>query len=272
MSDERMPGLVPFDHTIAAQARRYDVLRGGKDNFEADRASARLLERIFPEAATAAAQNRRFIGRVVKDLSNSLGVSQFLDIGCGMPDGSSIFDLAGPGSRVVFVDNDETVAVHARVNLVDTPHTGGTHTSFVLADLRRPDTLLTHPDLTRILDLTQPVAVIIGAVLHFIPDGQHPYDAVRTVMDAVPAGSYLAMSHGTGDYMSAAQLEAFAALPESVHGHLVSRTKPEIARFFDDLTLLDPGLVPTAHWRPDADDKPVTAADCAAYAGLAVKP
>jgi hypothetical protein len=273
VNDDQMPGLVPFDHATATPARRYDYLHGGKDNFEADRNSAAELAKIFPDAAVAAAENRRFIRRVVKHLSGELGVRQFLDIGCGIPEGPSVFELAGAGARVVSVDNDEHVAVHGRAFLGDGPNNGDARARFVLGDLRWPDTFLTHADLTGTLDLTKPVAVVIGAVLHFIPAGQDPYGAVRTVMDTMPPGSYLAVSVGTGDFMTTEQLAAFAALPESVHGHLVSRTKTEIARFFDGLTLQDPGLVPTADWhRPTPDYEQVTAAQCAAYAALAVKP
>jgi hypothetical protein len=252
---------VLFDPRTATPARRYNYLSGGKDNFEADRASANLLSDIFPDAALAAAENRHFITRVTAQLSGPLGLTQFLDIGCGIPKEPSISELAGPAARVVSVDNDELVAVHTRAF----------DPCFIAGDLRQPDTFLTDPALTATLDLTEPVAVLIAAVLHFIPDDQHPYAAVRTVMDAMPPGSYLAISHGTGDFMTTGQLEAFAALPTAVHGPLVSRNKDEIARFFDGLTLQHPGLVPTADWQPQAGAERATAPQCAAYAGLAVK-
>jgi hypothetical protein len=270
MNDDQITGFVPYDPYRAAQANRYDYLLGGKDNSESDRTSAAELQKIFPDAATAAVENRKFIVRVVTYLRETLGITQFLDIGCGMPNGRSVFAIAGYDARVVFVDHNELVGVYARALMLDTPYTGGTQTAFILGDLRRPDTFLADPDLTGTLDLTKPVAVVIGAVLHFIPDDQHPHDAVRTVMDAMPAGSYLAASIGTGDFMSAEQNEAFNALPRDIHGPLVSRTKAEITRFFDGLHLPDPGLVPTAEWHPEPEH--ATAAQCAAYAGLAVKP
>jgi hypothetical protein len=255
-----------------APARRYDALQGRKDNFQVDRQAAADLLDIFPAAKVAAAENRRFIERAVNLLAGELGVEQFLDIGCGLPAKPNVHEIAlavEPRSRVLYVDHDEIVGVHARALMVPSGQASG-WSDFITGDLRRPKALLNDPRLRNMFNLYRPVAVLINAVLHFIPDEELPFEAVRALMDGMPSGSYLLLTHGTGDFMSPEQMAAFDALPREVHGPLVSRTREEIAGFFGGWELVDPGLVPTAEWhRPGFSI--VTAEECAAYAGLAVK-
>jgi O-methyltransferase involved in polyketide biosynthesis len=255
-----------------APARRYDALLNHKDNFEVDRSAADELRKIFPAAAAAAAENRRLVERAVTLLASELEVDQFLDIGCGLPTNPNVHQVAQlvePRSRVLYVDHDELVAVHARALMAQSGQVAG-WSDFITGDLRRPKALLDDPRLRNMFNRHRPVAVLINAVLHFIPDNEHPYEAVKTLMDAMPSGSYLLLTHGTGDFMTPEQITAFDALPREVHGPLVSRTREEIADFFGGLELVDPGLVPTAEWhRPESST--MTAEECAAYAGLAVK-
>ncbi|GGL01791.1 SAM-dependent methyltransferase [Mangrovihabitans endophyticus] len=275
MNDQ--PWTLPRDPnelaSSVAPARRYDALLHRKDNFAVDRGAAMDLLRILPYAEIAADENRRFIERSVRRLAGKLGVDQFLDVGCGLPTTPSVFEIAEaaePRSRVLYVDHDEHVAVHARA-LMAAPGSHGTGWSdFIAGDLRRPKALVSDPRLRSMFDQRRPVAVLINAVLRFVTDEEDPYGAVETLMAAMPSGSYLALTHGTADFMTEEQREALAGLDRDVHGPLVPRTREEIAGFFVGFELVKPGLVPTADWgRPD--DSEVTAEQCAAYAGIALK-
>jgi S-adenosyl methyltransferase len=254
----------------AAPARRYDVWLGGKDNFGPDRKSAEKLTRVFPDAALAVGENRRFLHRVVHHLAE-LGVRQFVDVGVGMPHHPNVHDIAqavDPSCRVMYVDNDPMVMVNARALLTGTAEG---RIGYIQADLRQPHTILADPALAGTLDLTRPVAVLIVAVLHFIPDIEHPQAAVRTLLDALPPGSYLALSHGTTDYMNPDMAAAITAMSGRDHGPLVPRTRAQVAAFTDGLELVEPGLVPTADWHRPTDSD-ITPAQCAAYGAIAQKP
>ena len=256
-----------MDTTVAHPARRYNYWLGGKDNFAADRESADAIEAHYPAARTAALINRAWMYRVVRRLAEA-GIDQFLDIGVGLPVSPNVHEVAQreiPGARVLYVDNDPMVMVHARA-LLTSARQGVT--DYAETDLRDPAKIL--GEARKLLDFSQPIGVLLLAVLHFVPDSEQPDQAVATLMDAMPSGSYLAITHGTGDFMTAEQIAAITALPCDKHGPLVSRTREQIARFFAGLDLVEPGLVPTAGLF-DADES-VTAADCAAYAGLAAKP
>ena len=259
-------------HTPQA-ARRYDALRGGKDNFRADRAAADQIEAAFPHARTAAEENRRFVLRMAHHLATEYGIKQFLDIGCGLPTDVNVHDVVQKvhrDARVVYVDNDPLVATHSRALL-----TGAREgrCEFVPGDVRHPRMLLAHPTLRTTLNLTQPVAVLMMAVLHFIPDADEPHQRVRTLLDGLPAGSYLAISHGCGGLLPAEIQDSLVAVAKDpAQGPLVSRTREQIAAFADGMRLIEPGVVPIVTWLPDIDPRPhpaSTAAQVPVYGLLA---
>jgi hypothetical protein len=259
---------VRIDTSVAHPARRYDYWLGGKDNFEADRASGDAVAAAFPAIRTAVIENRRFLGRAVRFLAAEANVSQFLDIGTGIPAANNTHQVAqeiNPAARIVYVDNDPIVLAHARALLTSNPE--GV-TSYIDADLRDPKTILNNPGL-KILDLTQPVALMLVAVMHFVMDEDHPYDAVRSLIDALPDGSYVVMTHATNDYMPPQHLADTETVVRS-QGGFRFRDRDEVARFFEGLELIPPGIVSSAEWRPDADGEPrPSAADTATHAVVA---
>jgi hypothetical protein len=268
MSDREIPPGI--DTSRMHPARRYDYLLGGKDNFEADRANAEMLTKVFPAARIAAVENRRFLRRAVTMLAREAGLRQFLDIGAGLPTSPNVHEIAQgitPDARVVYVDNDPMVLAHARALLTSSPAGA---TAYVDADLRDPDKILNSKDLWGTLDRSRPVALMLVAIMHFITDDMDPYGIVQRYVDAMPPGSYLVMSNGTLDALPperAGQLrEAFARSGEPA----APRTRAEFARFFDGLDLLDPGIVAAPDWRPDDPDRarPVPA-DAAVYTAVA---
>ena len=265
-ADSNKPTL---DVSVPQAARRYDALLGGKDNFASDRAAADALVRAFPDARIAASENRRFMRRMVHHLAADLGVRQFLDVGVGLPAAPNVHDVAqavDPTCRVVYTDNDPQVAAHARALLIGDP---AGRCVFTAGDLRFPRLLLADPLVRATLDPDRPVAVLIMAVLHFIPDTDKPYEHVRALMDATPPGSYLALTHGTADLLPAQiqqRLQKVAADP--TQGAMVSRSRAQVAAFADGMDLLDPGVTPVTDWLPDLDPAPSGTAGQAACYGL----
>ncbi|GIF27008.1 hypothetical protein BJ973_000218 [Actinoplanes tereljensis] len=259
-----------IDTTVAHPARRYNYWLGGDDNFAADRQSGDQIAALLPAIRTAAVENRRFLRRAVTHLARDRGIRQFLDIGAGIPGAGNTHEVAraiAPDSRVVCVDNDPIVGAYGRT-LAD--GSAGT-VAYLEADLRDPERILTDPRLRATLDLRRPVGLTLLAVLHFLSDADQPYRVVRDLVSALPAGSWLVVSHATADFMSpetAAAVEE-AGLRSGVPSRLRSRT--EIARFFEGTSLIPPGIVPTPQWH--SDDEPrvrSTAADAAMYAGAAL--
>jgi hypothetical protein len=246
-----------FDSAQAHPARMYDYLLGGQDNFEADRAAIASLLKAVPSARTGAAENRAFLGRAVRYLVAEAGVRQFLDVGSGFPTASNVHEVAqaiDPGSRVVYVDNDPMVAARARELLARQP---AGQTAYLQADLRDPAAILYHPLLRETLDLTQPVALMLVAVLHFFPDEADPAGLVAHLLAALPPGSYLAASHTTADFHDAG---AAAGGVDAVHQAGLPFQVRTAAQFtelaFRGLRLADPGLVPVSEWRPDDGPRP----------------
>jgi SAM-dependent methyltransferase len=231
----------------------YDYYLGGKDNYPADREAAERAIASMPNGVvrTAAVQNRKFLIRAVRHLAADLGIRQFLDIGTGLPTMNSVHQVAqsvAPDSRVVYVDHDPIVLAHSR-NLLH-----GTDRAVVIRrDLRDPAGILADPELRELLDLRQPVAVLLVAVLHFITAAEDPHAAVQAVMDPLPAGSYLVISHFTGD--SYTQADAAAQEYQNATSTVHSRTRAQVAEFFDGYDLIDPGeLVWAPQWRRDVDE------------------
>jgi S-adenosyl methyltransferase len=252
-------GPPKLDVSVAHQARIYDYLLGGKDNFAADRAAAEAVLKIFPEMTFAARANRAFLRRVVRYLAGEAGIRQFLDIGTGIPTLSNTHQVAqaiAPETRVVYVDYDPIVLAHARALL--TSHPAGA-TDYIDADLRDTETILAQA--RGLLDFTKPVAVMLLAILQAIPDADDPHAIVAMTMEAVPSGSYLAISHRASDLLSPVAKDGLEDLTsQMVQQTLSSRSREQVARFFAGLDLVAPGLVRVEEWRPDPDSPPGTSA------------
>ena len=230
----------------------YDYYLGGKDNFPADRAAAERIISLLPDGVvrTSAGQNRKFLMRVVRHLAQDLGVRQFLDIGTGLPAMNSVHQVAqavAPDSRVVYVDHDPVVLAHSR-NLLH----GNDRAAIVGRDLRDPAGILADPRLRELLDFSQPVAVLLVAILHFIPDDDEPEKLVRALMEPMPADSYLVVSHFTAD--SFAQADDAAQEYENANSTLHSRRRSQVVKFFSGYEMIAPGsVVWTPQWRRKAD-------------------
>ncbi|MDT5151603.1 MAG: hypothetical protein QOI01_3336 [Mycobacterium sp.] len=260
-----------IDTTVAHPARRYNYWLGGKDHFAADRASGDAIAAIFPHIRAAAVENRGFLDRTVRFLAAEYGIRQYLDIGTGLPAADNTHQIAQrihSDARIVYVDNDPMVLAHARALLVGDPPG---RTAYLQADLRRPEQILTSGEITSTLDLTQPVAVLLVAVLHFLPDDELAYSAVKTLMDAVPVGSYLVVSHATTDLLVPDIAARFAQLP-SGGGDFTARTHDQVLQFFDRLELIEPGLLSVSNWRRDHDDPPPPPEQVCLWGGVARKP
>ncbi|RKN51129.1 SAM-dependent methyltransferase [Micromonospora endolithica] len=263
-----------IDTSVAHPARRYNYWLGGKDNFQADRESGDAMAAAFPTIRTSALENRRFLQRAVGYLAREAGIRQFLDIGTGIPTADNTHEVAqsiAPESRVVYVDNDPIVLAHARALLTSSAEGA---TSYIDADLREPEKILGHPDLLRTIDPSQPVALMLVAILHFVPDDDDPYAVVRRLLDALPAGSYLAASHATHDYLPpevAAQAKA-AARGGGPHGLINLRSLAEFTRFFDGLDVVEPGITSVAEWRAEGAPEPrPSVAEVSMYGAVARK-
>ena len=248
------PGWVPpeIDTSKANIARVYDYWLGGSHNFRADQDAARTLIALDPNMRTIMRANRAFLGRAVRFLSDQAGIRQFLDIGSGIPTAQNVHEVAqaaAPGSRVVYVDNDEVVVAHSRLILQDNPDA-----AIVQADLREPAKILAAPETQLLIDFSQPVAVLLVAVLHFIPDAAGPAQILTTLRDALAPGSYLVICHACRDARPDMADSATDVYTSRVAAEVCMRTRDEIAALFDGFQLADPGLVWLPEWRPDAGE------------------
>jgi O-methyltransferase involved in polyketide biosynthesis len=261
-------GDTPASHElnvhVAHSARMYDYYLGGKDNFAADREAAEKVLANFPAMRTTARENRAFLRRVVTYLAGEAGIRQFLDIGTGIPTADNTHEVAqriAPGSRVVYADNDPIVLAHARALL-----TGGS-TAYLNADLRDPDSILAQSQ--AVLDLESPVALLLVSVLQFVTDDD-PYAIVARLLSALPAGSHLAISHATGDFLPAGTSLAGQRIYDAAGIPLQLRTHEEISRFFDGCELISPGLAPISEWHAENEPQPrPTLAEAALYGAVA---
>ncbi|MFC1419638.1 SAM-dependent methyltransferase [Streptacidiphilus cavernicola] len=264
---------VRIDTSVAHPARMYDFYLGGKDNFPADREAAERIIAMGADVREGARTNRAFLGRAVRYLS-AQGVSQFLDIGTGIPSAGNTHEIAqsvDPAARVVYVDNDPIVLAHARALMGG--HGKGA-TTVVQADLRDPAAILADPRVRAALDFDRPIALMLVAVLHFITEEDGPDRIIKTLGDALPGGSYLVVSHGTGDGVAERKRpgldEAVDVYRNRSTAALSLRGKARIAEFFADFPLVEPGLVPGQDWRPDAETPPATMVTV--YGGVGRKP
>ena len=240
-----------FDTSVAHIARVYDYWLGGKDNYAADREAGDAAINAYPDLVTSVRANRAFLARPVRYLAGEAGIRQFLDIGTGIPSANNTHEVAqavAPGCRVVYVDNDPVVLAHARALLTDSPQVT---TAYIDADLRDVTTILDQA--AAILDFSSPVAVMLIAILHVIGDDDDPYGIVARLMDAVPPGSYLALSHAASDIVPAQSAEMVNRLNQRMHQQGILRSQAEVARFFDGLDLLEPGVVRVQEWRPGSE-------------------
>jgi O-methyltransferase involved in polyketide biosynthesis len=241
-----------FDARVAHPARVYDYWLGGKDNLEADRVAGEATIAAYPQIRSSARANRAFLARTVRYLAAGQGVRQFLDIGTGLPTASNTHEVAqavAPDSRIVYVDNDPLVLSHARALLTSSPE--GV-TAYLDADLRDTDHILKLAADT--LDFTQPVAIMLLAILHYIPDLDEAQRIVARLVGAVPSGSYVTISHAASDIAP----EEMAEMIRRMNQHLaernhVGRPREVVARFFDGLALVEPGVVKVTEWRPASE-------------------
>ena len=237
--------------SVAHPARIYDVWLGGKDNYPADRAAAAAGLEAFPSTISSVRANRAFLARAVQYLAAEEGIRQFLDIGTGLPSANNTHEVAqatAPDSHVVYVDNDPVVMLHAQALL--TSSAPGV-TSYIEADLRDPGTILAEA--ARTLDFTQPVAVMLLAIVQFVSDNDHPYEIVNSLVDAIAPGSFLVLSHVASDIFPE-ELAAFArAYNERSSEKVTLRNREEVARFFTGLDLVEPGVVQVSKWRPRSE-------------------
>ncbi|MFI9552136.1 SAM-dependent methyltransferase [Nonomuraea endophytica] len=246
---EHVPGIDPHTPSVA---RMYDYFLGGKDNFAADRQAAEKIVRLVPEITEIARANRDFLIRVVRVLVEA-GVRQFVDIGAGLPTQQNVHEVAlgaAPDCRIAYVDNDPIVLTHARALLAD-----NTRTIVVNADLRRPETITGHPEIRAHLDFGRPVAVLLFAILHFVPSDLEAASIVTRLRASMAGGSYLAMSHGyAGDLATETIRAGQAVYRGSSTGSVVPRGADTFGSYFDGLDLLDPGVVPVDAWRPEWEE------------------
>ena len=264
-------GVPPqIDTSVAHSARIYDYILGGKDNFEADRKAAAGAIAANPTMASGMRENRAVMRRAAAYLAQA-GIRQFLDIGTGLPTSPNVHEIAQaaePSSRVVYVDNDPIVLVHARALLRSTP---AGKCAYIDADVRDPDSILSSSRLRETLDLTQPVALMLFGILHFLPDEADPYGIVAKLLGALAPGSYLAIQHPTADFY-----------PPGVGGQAAYRaagiafqyrTRDQFARFLDGLELVEPGITPMAEWHAEDEPQPRPApAEAGAYVAVGRRP
>lgn len=256
-----------FDTNVAHVARVYNYWLGGKDNFAADRAAGEQAIKAFPNIVLSARANRAFLARAVRFLAGDAGIRQFLDIGTGIPSASNTHEVAqsvASQSRVVYVDNDPIVLAHAQALLASDPAGA---TDYIDADLRDPQQILASA--ARLLDFGRPVAVMLMAILQHIDDEDDPYMIVATLLDAMPAGSYLALSHPAKDIDAESMAKMADSLNKTMAEKVTFRDRPAVAEFFDGLELVQPGMVQASKWRPASDIE--AASPAALWAGVARK-
>lgn len=260
-----------IDVNRPSAARMYDYWLGGSHNFAVDREIARSVTSLVPDTALIMRANRAFLHRAVRFLVEQ-GIRQFLDLGSGIPTLGNVHEVAqkaAPESRVAYVDIDPVAVAHSRHILADNPN------AIVIGeDLRHTDAILHHPQVRELLDFDQPMAVLMMAVLHFVPETDDPYGVVRHFVDATAAGSFLALSHGTADGIPLTEeqtgqgLELMGRTPTPVH----TRSRAEVERIFEPVDLVEPGIVWSVQWRPEHPDEVVDQPErCCTYVGVGQK-
>ena len=263
------PGYLPtkIDTSKPNIARVYDARLGGKDNFAVDRAVAEHMSKVFPDGGKAARNNRALLGRAVRYMA-AQGISQFLDLGSGLPtvqNTHQIAQAANPGARVVYVDNDPMVLSHGRALLAE-----NASTTVVTADLREPGKIMALPEITGFLDLARPVGLILNAVLHYVLDEEDPYGIVDHYKELLPPGSYLLITQFCNESDASGEL---VTVLQHAFGQCQPRSRGEITRFFDGFDLVPPGVVHLVQWRPEEPvSQPLGFTEMLGLSGVARKP
>jgi hypothetical protein len=265
-------GIPPeIDTSKAHSARMYDYLLGGKDNFAADRETAGKAMAAWPALRTSARENRAFLGRAVRYLAQEAGITQFLDIGSGLPGVGNVHEVAqavNPAARVVYVDNDPIVLAHGRALLASTPEG---RSVYIDADMREPEKILSHPVTRDTLDFTRPVALMLVSVLHFFMDDDEVRRITGPLVGALPPGSYVTASHGTAEFAPEAREAGQAYTRDGVDA--IGRDADVFAGLvFGGLTLVPPGVVLVSEWRPEPGAFPPSRAEVSMNGAVAVKP
>ncbi len=266
VGESRLPS---FDPGMPNPARIWNYWLGGKDNFAADREAAQRMLEVMPTMPLVARAARLFLIDAVRQLATAHGVRQFLDIGAGLPAADNTHDVAqraAPESRIVYVDHDPVVITHAQALLTSSPEGA---TDYLQADLRDTDTILAGA--ARTLDLTRPAAILLIGVLHFIPDADDPYAVVARMMEAIPSGSYLVMAHAASDIATEASAETARRYNQRSPVLITPRNREQVARFFDGLDLVPPGVVPIGQWSLAGQIDPTTGG-MVGYCGIGRKP
>ena len=271
MTDSAADVPAEIDTTKPHPARMYDYYLGGKNHFAADRETAQQMLAAAPNARTGARENRAFLGRAVRYLAAEAGIRQFLDIGTGLPTTNNVHEVAqavAPSAHVVYVDNDPLVLAHARALLTSAPEG---RTAYIQGDLRDPTAILASPVVREVLDFSQPIALMLVAILHFMPDEFKPAATMAALLDGLPPGSYLAASHATVETLpgAAAATRAYqsAGVPMQLRG------ADEFADLaFTGLELVPPGVVVVSEWRPTGPEPRPAPAEVNVYGGVARKP
>ncbi|MER5428155.1 SAM-dependent methyltransferase [Streptomyces sp. NPDC002588] len=259
-----------IDITQPHTARIWNYWLGGKDNYEVDRTAGDRIRELHPDIGEYARADRLFLGRAVRHLVTEAGIRQFLDIGTGLPTADNTHEVAqhlAPDARIVYVDNDPLVLAHARALLTSTPEG---RTDYLDEDLRNTDSILEHAAKT--LDLDQPVALMLLGVVIFIGPDEDPYGLVRRLLDRLPSGSHLVLSHTITSPAMPDVDEAVRFWNEHGTPKLTQRSPEDVARFFDGLELLEPGVVSCSRWRPSVGQIGMTEPpEVAMFGGVARK-
>src|SRR6201992_18359 len=261
-----------IDVTKPHPARMYDYFLGGKNNFAADRATAAQVLESWGSVRTGVRENRALLGRAVRHLASEAGVSQFLDLGTGLPSANNVHEVAqaiNPEARVVYADNDPIVLAHARALLASGPK--GV-TTYLDADVRDPQAILANPITGETLDFSRPIGLILVAVLHFLPDEDEPGRIVRTLVDALPSGSYLVASHATAEHNPGGLSGAGRAYSQGGMRGAIRNSEVFADLAFTGLELVDPGVVLVSEWRPEQEAIRPMASEVNTYGGVARKP
>jgi hypothetical protein len=240
-----------IDISVPSVSRIYDYYLGGSHNFEVDREAARKAMEFMPGLPKIMQANRAFMRRAVRFAADE-GITQFLDIGSGIPTFGNVHEVAqaaAPDARVVYVDHDPVAVAHSEAVLA-----GHESTAVVAADLRKPHEILTSPRLGQLIDLNRPVALLLVAILHFVEDADDPYGAVAELRDALAPGSMLILTHASyeGIPLPAERAEGAVDVYRDIRNPLIMRSRDEIARFFEGYDMVEPGLVQMPHWRPES--------------------
>jgi O-methyltransferase involved in polyketide biosynthesis len=260
------PATEKLDTGTPHSARLWNYWLGGKDNFQPDRDAGDAIAGMLPSIVTLAQEDRKFLRRAVQHMVGEGGIRQILDIGTGLPTANNTHEVAQavvPETKVVYVDNDPLVLVHARALLAGTPQG---RTEYIEADLNDPATILSAAANT--LDFSKPIALTLLGIVHFLRDDQEALAAVRTLVDAVPSGSYLVIAHGCHDINTDEANRIVDFWNERGTPKIKYRSAAQITEFFSGMRLLEPGVVPCNRWRPDGDAGEV---DVNQFCGVAIK-